>query len=61
MSNELKKFYFKKATQHFVKYVDLTNLKQNIDKLGIGRLETTHVDLYKVSDVIINEVAKKDM
>ena len=38
---------------------DLANLKSKLDKLGTCKLETTPVDLNKLSDVVKNEVLKK--
>ena len=35
-------------------------MKNKIDKLDIGELETTTVNLSKVSDVVKNVVAKND-
>ena len=35
-------------TSKFAKNVDLTNLKSETDKLYVGKLETTHVDLSKL-------------
>ena len=37
----------------------LSNLKSKVDKLDIGKLETIHVDLRKLSDVVKYEVVKK--
>ena len=37
----------------------LSNLKSKVDKLYIGKLETTSVDLSKLSDVVKNKVVKK--
>ena len=37
----------------------LSNLKSKEDKLDIGKLETTPVDLSKLSNVVKNEVVKK--
>ena len=37
----------------------LNSLKSKVDKLNIGKLETTAIDLSKLSDVVKNEVAKK--
>ena len=34
-------------------------MKNRLDKLGIGKLETTPVDLSTLSDVVKNEVVKK--
>ena len=38
--------------------VNITSLKSEIDKLDIGKLESTPVDLSKLSDVVKNEVVK---
>ena len=46
-------------TFEFAKKVDLASLKSEIDKLDIGKLETTSVDLSKLSDAVKNEVVKK--
>ena len=35
------------------------NLKSEVDKLDIGKLETNRTDLSKLSNVVKNEVAKK--
>ena len=37
----------------------LSSLKSRVDKLNIGKLETTPVDLSKPSDVVKNKVVKK--
>ena len=42
----------------FAKKVDLVSLKSETDKLDIGKLETTPVDISKLSDVIKNEIVK---
>ena len=34
-------------------------MKSKVDKLALGKLETTLVDLSKLSDVVKNEVVKK--
>ena len=34
-------------------------MKSKVDKLGIGKLETTPVDLSKLNDVIKNDIVKK--
>ena len=34
-------------------------MKSKVDKLGIGKLETTPVDLSKLSNVVKNDVVKK--
>ena len=44
----------------FPKKVDLASLESETDKLDIVKLETTPVDLSKLSDVVKNEVVKKD-
>ena len=36
----------------------LRNLKNKVDKLEISKLETTVVDLNKLSDVVTNDVVK---
>ena len=38
---------------------DMSSLKNKVDKLGIGKLETTPVDLSKVSNLRKNEIIKK--
>ena len=43
-------------TSKFAKKVDLASLKSKIDKLDIGKLETSPVDLSKPSDVVKNKV-----
>ena len=63
LSNYATKTNFKKTTgvyaSKFAKKVDLASLKSKIDKLDIGKLETTPVDLSKLSDTVNNEVFKK--
>ena len=63
LSNYAKKADLKNATGvdtfEFAKKVDLASLKSEIDKLDIGKLETTSVDLSKLSDAVKNEVVKK--
>ena len=46
-------------TLKFTKKVDLVSLKSEIDKLDIGKLETTPIDLSRLSDVVKNEIVKK--
>ena len=41
-----------KLQTEFGKKVDLASLKLEIDKLDIGKVETTPVDLSKLSDVV---------
>ena len=38
---------------------DMSSLKNKVDKLGIGKLETTPIDLSKVSNLRKNEIIKK--
>ena len=38
--------------------IDLANLKSEVDKWDIGKLETTPVDLSKPSDVVENDVVE---
>ena len=63
LSNNTTKADLKNArvvdTSKFAKKVDLASLKPEIDKLDIGKLETTPVDLSKLNDVVKNEVVKK--
>ena len=40
---------------------DLASLKSEIDKLDIGILETTPVDLIRLSDLVKNEVLKNQI
>ena len=47
-------WYFKFCTK-----TNLTNLKTEIDKLGIDKLEPVPVDLSKLSNLVKNEVVKK--
>ena len=39
---------------------DLNNLKSKVDKLHIGKFDTTSVDFNKLSNVVQNNVIKKD-
>ena len=39
---------------------NLSNLKSKVNKLDIGKLETTLVDLSKLSNAVKNEVVKKN-
>ena len=45
-------------TSTFVKKVDLASLISEIDQLDIDKLETTPVNLSKLSDIVKNEVVK---
>ena len=46
-------------TLEFNKKFDLASFKSRVDKLDIGKLETTSIDLSGLSDVVKNEVVKK--
>ena len=46
-------------TSHFASKTNLANLKNEVDKLDIGKLKTVPVDLSKLSNVVKNEVIKK--
>ena len=37
---------------------NVSNLKSKVDKLDIGKLETTQVDLSKLSNVVKNNIVK---
>ena len=43
----------------FAKKIDLSNLKLNVDKLDIVKVETTPVDLSKLSNVVKSDIVKK--
>ena len=43
---------------NFAKKVNIASLKSEIDKLDIGKLESTPVDLSKLSDAVKNEFVK---
>ena len=47
-------------TSNFASKTNLANLKTEVDKLDIGKLKTVPVDLSKLSNVVKNEVAKKN-
>ena len=47
------------GTAKFAKKIYLTNLKSNIDKLDVGKLENSPNDLSKLSNVVKNHVLKK--
>ena len=67
LSNCATKAYLKKTTttgadtSKIAKKIDLASLKSEIDKLDIGKLETSPVDLKILSDVVDKEVFKKDV
>ena len=44
-----------------VKKLDLLNLKSNVDKLDIDKLVHVPLDLSKLSDVVKNDVVKKEV
>ena len=46
-------------TSDLAKMVNLANLKSEVYNLDIGKLQTIHVDLSRLSDVVKNEVVKK--
>ena len=54
MSNYGKKTWLKKRNRCWFK-----SLKSDCDRLDIEKLETTPVDLYKLSNIIEKEVVKK--
>ena len=63
MSNYAKEADFKNASgvniSDYVKKTDLANLKSDVDKLDVANLETTPVDLRKLSDVVKNDDVRK--
>ena len=62
LSNYATKFDLKNAASIDTSdFAVLFNLKSKIDKLDIDKLETTPVVSSKLSDVIKNEVIKKDV
>ena len=48
-------------TSSFALKTNLANLKTEVDKLDIDKLVPVPVDLSKLSDVVKNDVAKKDL
>ena len=48
-------------TSSFVLKTNLANLKTEVDKLDIDKLVPVPVDLSKLSDVVKNDVVKKDV
>ena len=48
-------------TSSFVLKTNLANLKTEVDKLDIDKLMPVPVDLSKISDVVKNDVVKKDV
>ena len=48
-------------TSSFALKTNLANLKTEVDKLGIDKLVPVPVDLSKLSDVVKNDVVKKDV
>ena len=61
MSNYAKKTVLKNAagvdTSNCAKKFDLTSIKCEIDKLDIGKWNTTPVDLSKLRDVVKSDVS----
>ena len=47
--------------QVFALKANLANLKTEVDKLDIDKLQPVPVDLSKLSDVVKNDVVKKDI
>ena len=62
MSNYIKKIWFKKFnrcnTSGLVEKADYVNLKLDIDRLDIDKLESTPTDLSKQSNVVKNDAVK---
>ena len=48
-------------TSSFALKTNLANLKAEVDKLDIDKLVPVSVDLSKLSDVVKNDVVKKDV
>ena len=48
-------------TSKFAKKLDLLNLKSNVDKLDTDKLVHIPLDLSKLSDVVKNDVVKKEV
>ena len=48
-------------TSSFALKTDLANLKTEVDKLDIDKLEPISANLSKLSDVVKNDVVKKDV
>ena len=48
-------------TSSFILKINLANLKSEVDKLDIDKLVPVSVDLSKLSDVVKNDVVKKDV
>ena len=48
-------------TSSFALKINLANLKTEVDKLDIDKLVPVPVDLSKLSDVVKNDVVKKDV
>ena len=63
MFNYATKFDLKNATgvdtPEFVRKIDLTGLKSDIDKLDINQLETIPADLSKLNNAVEKEVLEK--
>ena len=65
LSNYAKKLDLKSATGVFTlkfgQKTDLDSLKSDFDRSEIDKLETSPVDLSELSNVVKNEVVKKDV
>ena len=48
-------------TSSFALKINLANLKSEVDKLDIGKLKPIPTDLSKLSNVVKNDVVKKDV
>ena len=48
-------------TSSFALKTNSANLKSEVDKLDIGKLKPVPVDLSKISDVVKNDVVKRDV
>ena len=65
LSNYATKTYIKNIshadTSSFALKINLANLKTEVDKLDIDKLVSVPVDLSKLSDVVKNDVVRKDV
>ena len=61
LSNYATKSDLKNVTSSFALKTNLCNLKTEVDKLDIDRLVPVPVNLSKLSDVVKNDVVKKDV
>ena len=64
LSNYASKIDLKNVTHvdvsSFASKANLASLKTEVDKIGAGKLKTVPVDLAKLSNVVKNDVVKKD-